>query len=131
MDLDSEGTADILTDHANLPFCESKVERRNILHHVRCLRALIDGEPRFRGIPVSNNRARLKRHARVTTEDKLSFHDLVGIGQGLIDFTGIKDAFESEIVTKRRMNDRDLRIERGAHVRYRVERVILDKDGLG
>jgi len=29
------------------------------------------------------------------------------------------------------MNDRGLRIERGTHVRYRVERVILDKDGLG
>ncbi len=97
MDLDSEGTADILADHANLVFSESKVERRDILHHARRLRALIDREPRFRDIPVSNNRARLKRHAGVATEDKLSFHDLVGIGQGLIDFAGIMDALESEI----------------------------------
>ncbi len=68
------------------------MEGRDILHHVRRLCALIDREPCLRGIPVGDDRARLQRHAGVTTEDELSLHHLVGIGERLIDFAGIRCA---------------------------------------
>ena len=131
MYLDAEGAADVLADHADLLFCEAEVKGRDILHHVRRLRALIDREPRFCGIPVGDDSARLQRHAGVTAEDELRLHDLIGIGKSLIDVSGIMSALEGKIIAERRMNDRSLRIERGTHIRDCVELSILDKDGLG
>ena len=103
----------------------------DVLHHVRRLRALIDREPRFGGVPVRHDRARLQRHAGVTAEDELRFHDLIGIGKRLIDGAGIETALESKIIAQRSMNNRRLRIERGAHVRHRLEFFIFDAHGFG
>ena len=101
VNLDAEGAADVLADHADLRFLQAEMKRRNILHHMRRLRALIDGQPRFRGVPVGHHRARLQRHAGVPSENELRLHHLVGFGKGLIDGAGIVIALKSQIVAER------------------------------
>ena len=108
VDLDAEGAADILADHANLRFLEPEMERGDVLHHVRRLRALVDRQPRLGGVPVGDHRARLQRHAGVPSEDEFGFHDLIGAGERRIDLAGIEVALESQIVAERGMNHRGL-----------------------
>ena len=83
VDLDAEGAADVLADHANLRLLEAEMKRRDVLHHVRRLRALVDRQPRLGGVPVGHHRARLQRHAGVPAKDEVRFHHLVGIGKRL------------------------------------------------
>ncbi len=45
MNLDAEGAADVLADHANLLLLEPQMKGRDVLHHVRRLRALVDRQP--------------------------------------------------------------------------------------
>ena len=130
MNLDAEGAADVLADHADLRFLQTEMERRDILHHMRRLRALIDGQPRFRGVPVGYHRARLECHAGVPSENELCLHHLVGFGKGLIDGARIVIALKSQIVAERGVDHGCCRIERGAHVRYRIEFLIIDRDKL-
>ena len=131
VDLDAEGAADVLADHANLRLLKPEMQRRDVLHHVRRLRALIDRQPRFRGVPVGDHRARLQRHAGVPAEDEFRLHHLVGIGKRLIDGAGIVIALKGKVVAERGMDHRRCRIERGAHVRHGIEFLILDRDMLG
>ena len=81
VNLDAEGAADILADHANLRFPQAQMQRGDVLHHVRRLGALVDRQPRLGGVPVGDHRARLQRHAGVAPEDEFRFHHLVGIRQ--------------------------------------------------
>ena len=127
MDLDAEGAADVLADHTDLGFLKAEMQRRNILHHVRRLRALIDRKPRFGGVPVGNHRTRLQRHTGVPPKDEFRFHHLVGASKGLVNGAGVMIALESKIVPERGMDHRRCRIERGAHVRYGVELFIRDR----
>ena len=130
VNLDAEGAADVLADHADLRFLQTEMKRRNILHHMRRLRALIDGQPRFRGVPVCHYRARLQRHAGVPPENELCLHHLVRFGKGLIDGARIVIALKGQIVAERGMDHGCRRIKRGAHVRYGVEFLIIDRDKL-
>ena len=52
----------------------------------------------------------------------------VGAGERRIDLAGVEVALEGQIVAERRMNHRRGRIERGAHVRYRLQLLVLDRD---
>ena len=131
VDLDAEGAADILADHANLRFLKAEMKRRDVLHHVRRLRALVDRQPRLGGVPVGHHRARLQRHAGVPSEDEIRLHHLVGVGKRRIDRAGVEIALEGEIVAERGMNDRRFRIERGAHVRHRFQLFVFDRDDFG
>ncbi len=128
MDLDAERAADILADHANLRLLEPEMQCRDVLHHMRRLRALVDRQSCLGGVPVGHDRARLQRHAGVPAKDELRLDHLVGAGKRRIDGTGVEIALESEIVAERRMNDRGFRIERGAHIRHRFEFLVLDVD---
>ena len=92
MNLDAEGAADVLADHANLRVLKPKMKRRDVLHHVRRLRALVDRQPRLGDVPVGDHRTRLQRHAGMPPEDEFRFHHLVGIGKRLIDGAGIETA---------------------------------------
>ena len=83
VDLDAERAADILADHANLRLLKAEMQRRDVLHHVRRLGALVDRQPRLGGVPVGDHRARLQRHAGVPAEDEIRLHHLVGIGKRL------------------------------------------------
>ena len=99
MHLDAERAADILADHAHLRLPEAQMQRRDILHHVRRLGTLIDGQPRFRGVPVSHHRARLQCHAGVPSKDKLRLYNLVGVGKGLVNGAGVVISLEGQVVT--------------------------------
>ena len=81
------------------------MQRRDILHHVRRLSALIDRQPRFRGVPVRHHRARLKRHAGVPPENELRLYHLVGLGKGLVDLASVVIALEGKIVAERGVDD--------------------------
>jgi len=98
---------------------------------VRGLRALVDRQPRFSGIPVRHHRARLQRHSGVPTEDKFRFDNFVRIGKSGIDCTGVQRAFEGKIVAERRMDDRRSGIQRGAHIRHRLELLVSHRDDFG
>jgi hypothetical protein len=131
VDFDAERPSDILANHADLRFPQAQVQRGDVLHHVRRLRALIDGEPRFGCIPVRNDRSRLQRHAGVAAEDEIGLDHFVGFGKGLIDLSRNVNAFPRQIVAERGMDDRRGRIERGAHIRYRFQLLVLHRDELG
>lgn len=128
MDLDAEGTTDILADHANLRLHESQMERRNVLHHMRRLRALIDRQPRLCGIPIRHHRARLQRYTGMPAKDEFRFHHFVGTGECLVDGAGVVVTLESEVVAERWMDYRGRRIERGAHLRHRLQFFIFHQD---
>ena len=59
-------------------------------------------------------------------ENEIRLHHLVGIGKGRIDGAGVEVALEGEVVAQRRMNHRCCRIERGAHVRHRLQLLVFD-----
>src|SRR5215468_8213388 len=105
MNLDAEGSADVLADDPHLLLLKAKMQRSDVLHHVRSLRALVDGQSCFRGIPVGDDGTRLQRHAGVPAEDEVCFHNLVGLGESLIDLASIVKALESQIVAEGGMND--------------------------
>ena len=81
VDLDAEGAADILADHADLRFLQAEMHCRNILHHVRRLRALIDRQPCLRCVPIGHHGARLQRDAGMAPENELGFDHLVRFGE--------------------------------------------------
>ena len=51
-------------------------------------------------------------------------------GKGPIDLARIVIALKGQVVAERGMDDGCRRIERGAHVRYRIELLIIDRDML-
>ena len=55
MHLDAERAADILGDHAHVAFGDVEVPRENVLHHVRRLGRVIDGERVFGGVVVGED----------------------------------------------------------------------------
>src|SRR5579883_774313 len=100
MYLDPERTTDVLADHPHLLLVQPKMMSRNILHHMRGLRSLVDRESRFRAVPIGNDCTGLQCHPRVAPEHELGLDDLVRRCKRLIDLTGTMDTFESEIVAK-------------------------------
>ena len=100
MDLDAEGAADILADHPNLRFPQAKMQRCDILHHVRRLCALIDRQPRLCRVPIRHHGTRLQRYAGVPSEHKFCFDHLVRFGESLVDGARIVIALESQVVAE-------------------------------
>ena len=129
MNLDAEGATDVLADHANLGVRKPEMEGRDVLHHVRRLRALVNGQPLFRNVPVGHYRTGLQRHASVPPKDEIRLHHLIGLGKRRIDSTSLEVTLEREIVTERRMNHRCFWIKRGAHVRYCIQFLVFNPDG--
>ena len=128
MNLDAERAADVLADHANLRILKPQVQSRDVLHHVRRLRALINRHPSFSLVPVGEDRARLQCRAGVPAKDEIRFHHLFGVGEGSIDSSRIEVSFECEIVAERGMDDRALRIERRAHIRDRLQLLVFNRN---
>ena len=61
--LDAERPADVLGHHPHLMLFEPEMLGEQVLHHVRSLRALIDGEPLVARVPVRHD-ARAARWSR-------------------------------------------------------------------
>jgi hypothetical protein len=64
------------------------------------------------------------------SENEFRLYHLIGFGKGLIDGTGVVIPFKGKIVAKRGVDHRCSRIKRGAHVRYRIEFFIFDRNML-
>ena len=64
------------------------------------------------------------------SEDEIRLHHRIGVCERRIDSAGVEIALEGEVVAQRRMNHRRCRIERGAHVRHRIEFFVFDRNEL-
>ncbi len=126
--LDAERAADVLGENAHLIFFEIKMLGEQVLHHVRRLRALIDGEARFARIPVGDDRARLIGDAGVAAEHKYRLDYGIRFGETLVRFADIKDALKGEIVAKLGMDDRRFGIERRFRVGDAGQRFVVHRD---
>ena len=123
--LDAERAADVLGEDPHLVLLEPEMLGEQVLHHVRRLRALIDGEARLAGVPVGDDRARLVGDAGVAAEHERRLHHRVGLSETLVGIAGLELALERKIVAELGMNDRRGRIERGLGVGHR--RQLLDR----
>ncbi|MGY3576995.1 hypothetical protein ACVMB1_004199 [Bradyrhizobium sp. USDA 4504] len=101
------------------------MQRRDVLHHMGRLRALIDREPCLGRIPIGNDGARFKCHAGVAPEYEVGL-DEFGPRQCMIDVAGVERPLKGKIVAERSMNDGSCRIERSTHVRDRLELLVVD-----
>ncbi len=126
--LDAEGAADVLGENAHLMLFEAEVLGEQVLHHVRRLRALIDGEALLAGIPVGDDGARLVGDAGVAAEYECRLGDRVRLGKAVVGFSGNERALEGQIVGEFGMNDRRRRIERRFRIGDGGERFVIDFD---
>ncbi len=76
------------------------MKRRDVLHHVRSLRALVNREPHLCGVPVGYHGARLQGHASMPSKDEIGLHDLVGAGKRRVDRAGVEVALEGKVVAQ-------------------------------
>ena len=129
--LDAEGAADVLAHHPHLRLGEAEVLGDDVLHHVRRLGALVDGQAGLAGVPVGDHGARLERHAGVAAEAEARLDDGIGIGEGAVDLAGVKVALEGEVVAKLRVDDGRAGVERRRHVGHGLELRVGDLDLLG
>ena len=87
--LDAERAADVLGDDADLMLLEVEMLGEQVLHHVRRLRALIDGHALLAGIPVGDDGARLVGDAGVAAEHERGLDHGVGLGERLVGIADI------------------------------------------
>ena len=116
MHLDPERTAHILGHDADLMLLEAEMLGEQVLHHVRRLGAVIDGEALLARIPIGDDGARFVGDAGVATEHEGRLHHRVGILEALVGIAGDVHALEREIVAELGMDDRRSGIERGFSV---------------
>ena len=87
-----------------------------VLHHVRCLRALVDRQALLACIPVGDYGAGFVGNASMSAGDESGFDHLVGVGEGLIHRADIELALETQIVAERRVDHRSCRVECGFRI---------------
>ena len=91
-----------LVMHAHLRFGQIEMLGEQVLHHVRRLRAVIDGQALLALVPVGDHGARLGGDAGVAAEQEGGLHHRVGFGEGLVGRADFQLALEAEIVAERR-----------------------------
>ena len=114
--LDAERAADIFGEHAHLVFRQVEMLGEQVLHHVRRLRAVIDGHPLIAGVPVGDHGARLGGDAGVAAEHEGGLHHRIRFGEGLVGCADFQLALEAEIVAERGMDHRRVLVERGFRI---------------
>ena len=128
--LDAERAADVLGDHLHLALGELEMLGEQVLHHVRRLRALIDGQALFARIPVGDDGARLVGDAGVAAEQEGGLDHGVGFGETFRGIADLELAFEAQIVAELGMDHRRCRIERGLRIGDGRQRFVVDLDEL-
>ena len=126
MHLDAERTADVFSQHAHLVLLETEVLGEQVLHHVRRLRALIDGQASLARIPIGDDGARLVGDAGVAAERECRLHHRVGVGKAFVGIAYVQCALEGEIVAECGMDHGRRRVERRFRVGHSGERFIVD-----
>ena len=96
-------------------WCSSSAEvlGEQVLHHVRRLRAMIDGQALLARIPVGDDGARLVADAGVAAEHERRLDHRVGVREALVGIAGHVHALEGEVVAELGMDHRRAGIERG------------------
>ncbi len=122
--------SDILGNDAHLLFGEIEMLGEQVLHHVRRLRALIDGQALVARVPVGDDGARLHGDAGMAAEQEGRLHHRVGRCEGLVDLAHVELALEAEIVAELRLDHRRAGIERGFRIGDRGQLVVHDVDQL-
>ncbi len=82
-----------------------------VLHHVRRLRAVIDGHALLALVPVGDNRTRFIGHAGVASKNKSGFDHRVSFRESRVDGADVQFPLEAKIVAKRSVDDRRFAIE--------------------
>ncbi len=103
--LDAVRAADVLADHPHVRLGDAEVTREDVLHHVRRLGRVIDGQRVVRGVVVGEDRARLHADAGVAAEAERLLDDEVGLRERVVDRTGVELAPEADVVAEIRMDD--------------------------
>ncbi len=119
-----------LVTHAHLRFGQAEMLGEQVLHHVRRLRAVIDGQALIARVPVGDDGARLGGDAGVAAEQEGGFDHRVGLGEGLVGRADFELSFKAEIVAERGMDHRRLGVERGFRIGDRGQRLVADLDQL-
>ena len=101
-----------------------------VLHHVRRLRAVIDGQALLALVPVGDDGARLGGDAGVAAEHERGLDHRIGRGEGFVGGADFQLAFEAEIVAEFRLDHRRLRIERGFRIGDRGQGLVGHLDQL-
>ena len=128
--LDAERAADVLGDDADLLFFQPEMLGEQVLHHVRRLRAVIDGEALLARIPVGHHRARLVAHAGVAAEAERRLDHFVGFGKALVRLARLVLALEGEVVAELGMDHRRAGVQCGLRIRDGGQLLVLDRDQL-
>ena len=126
MHLDAERAAHVLGDDAHLLLGERQMLGEQVLHHVRRLGALIDGQALLALVPVGDNGARLGGDAGVAAEQEGGLHHRVGLGEGLVRGADLQLALEAEIVAELGLDHRRIGIERGFGIGNRRQFLVSD-----
>ena len=114
--LDAERAADILGQHAHLRLRQIEMPGEQVLHHVRRLRRMIDGQALFAFVPVGDDGAALGADAGVAAGDEGGFDHRVRVGKRLVDLADIELSLEAQIVAQTGVDHRRGGIER----RFRI-----------
>ena len=128
--LDAERAADVLGDDAHLLLLQIEMLGEQVLHHVRRLRALVDGQALLAGIPVGDDCARLIGDAGMAAEVERSLDDLIGFREALVGIASHMRALEGEIVAELGMDHGRSGIERGLGVGDDRQLLVHDFDQL-
>ena len=126
--LDAVAAADIAADDAHGAERQLEVPGQHLLHHVRRLRRMVDGERGVALVELGEDRARLQRHAGVATGVEGRLDDLVRASEGVGDVAALVDALEDEVVAEIGMDDRRCLVEGRLHVGDRREHLPGDRD---
>ena len=128
VDLDAERAADVLGQHAHLVLGQPEVLGEQVLHHVRRLGALMDGEALLSRIPVGDDGARLVGDAGMAAEHEGRLDDFVGRGEAPVGIARLVAALEGEVVAERRMDHRRAGLERGLGIGDGGELLVIDNN---
>ena len=98
MDLDAKGATHIFANNTHIGFGNVQMPRKNILHHVGRLGALIYRQQVFGGVVISQDAARFIGHTCVSAEFINFFNHHVGLCKGVIKAFSHKLSIEAFVV---------------------------------
>ena len=116
VDLDAERAADILANHPHRRFSQAELARIQVLHHVRGLLRVVDGQALVARVPVGDLAARLERHTGMAAEIESRFGHHRGAGKCRVDAAGIEAAAKALVVAELGVDQGRAGVERGAHL---------------
>ena len=128
--LDSKRAADVLGQDANLMLLQSKMLGEQVLHHVRRLRALVNGETTLALVPIGEDGTRLVGDAGVAAEMERRLDHRVGVAEAFVRIAADMHALEAQIIAELRMNDRGAGLERSFRVSDGGQRFVAYFDQL-